>query len=81
MTPFLVGAGITWVVLCTAGFARAIHNAPVIDEPVRYVQAEDILITPHGVEIPLSWVACEADVDEILATLHEIDQLGTGATA
>ena len=75
MSGLLVGGAIAWFGIWLAGFLRATREPPSLH------LTDDVLITPHGVEIPLAWVACEEDVDEILATLEEIDRLGTGATA
>lgn len=77
---YLIGGAIAWVLIVAGGMWTAAHNAPIIDEP-RYVQTEDILITPHGVEIPVAWLEHPDDLDSIIETLAEIDALGTGATA
>lgn len=66
-----------------AWFVRAVLTAPVVNEwPAACAPRRDeVIVTPQGVEIPVAWLANAEDLDEVVATLRDIDRLGTGAAA
>lgn len=80
----LIGAVIAGAFVGFVGwFAWEIHQAPLVDDvPYEFMPDDDcVIVAAQGVEIPVSWLAQPDDLDDVLATLLEIDQLGTGATA
>jgi hypothetical protein len=80
VSAVLFGAAVAAALIWVRGTLRL--PAAVDDSeppPIRCLFDDDVLVTPQGVEIPVAWIANDADLDEVLATLQEIDSMGAVA--
>lgn len=75
--PTLIAAA----ALAIAGAALAVAWACVRVAAMADQALDEVLVTPRGVEIPLGWVASLTDLDAVLVTLAEIDQLAQAEEA